>query len=82
MLDCSSRIICINGSCSIDENNEPVCSCDPGYTGERCHVDIDDCIGVDCGDNHRCVDKVNSYDCVCDFVHTGSSCAELSLNEG
>ena len=68
--DCSSSH-CINGSCSLDENSEPVCSCDPGYSGERCHIDIDDCSGVDCSSNYHCVDRVNSYDCICDL---GTSC--------
>lgn len=78
--DCSS-MQCVNGSCSpLNESSESVCSCDPGYTGENCHIDIDDCSGIDCGDNYRCVDGVNSYDCVCDFGYAGNSC-ELS-NEG
>lgn len=77
--ECSS-ILCINGSCNLNENNKPVCRCNPGYTGERCHTNIDDCSGVDCGRNYHCVDKVNSYDCVCDFESTGSSCEHT--NEG
>ena len=33
-------------------------TCDPGFTGELCHV-IDDCLGVDCDGNGRCIDDIN-----------------------
>ena len=59
--DCSS-FHCTNGSCSLSENSEPVCNCDPGYTRERYRIDID---GVDCGNNYHCVDRMNSYYCIC-----------------
>lgn len=77
LLDGCSNFQCVNGSCSLSENSELVCNCDPGYTGEQCYINIDDCFGVDCGNNYHCVDGVNSYECVCDFENTEGSC-ELS----
>ena len=73
-LDPCSNYSCVNGLCVANGSSGPVCTCDPGYTGERCSIDINDCVGVDCGINHRCVDMVNSYSCVCDVGYTGNAC--------
>ena len=36
-----------NGQC-VDVINSFTCDCNPGYTGELCETDIDDCVGVNC----------------------------------
>ena len=55
------------------------CTCDPGFTGEFCH-EIDDCVGVDCSNNGRCLDEENSYACVCNPGFTGESC-QVDIDE-
>ena len=40
------------------------CTCPPGFIGEFCATNIDDCAGVDCGENQRCVDGLLNYTCV------------------
>ena len=45
----------------------PDCSqCSPGFTGTACDINIDDCIGVSCGENGQCIDGLFSYTCDCD----------------
>ena len=56
-----------------DETTEN-CTCPPGFTGLFCDTDIDDCVGVDCGENQRCVDDLLNYTCVCEPGFTGPDC--------
>ena len=37
-------------------------------------VNIDDCMGVNCGANRQCVDGINSFTCDCDPGFTGAMC--------
>ena len=50
-----------------------------GYTGTRCEVNPDDCVGVACV-HGSCVDGANSYRCHCDAGYTGHLC-EHEINE-
>lgn len=68
---------CVHGICSPKFNNSPPCddvsratsfdffkcSCFPGYTGEWCENEIDECLQQPCGEVCNCIDKVNSYEC-------------------
>lgn len=51
-------------------------SCVPGFTGEFCQFEINDCVGVECG-NGECVDEIGSYMCVCNPGYSGESCGEI-----
>ena len=52
------------------------CICDPGFTGELCQTNVDDCVGVDCSGNGRCVDGVNNFTCECARGFSGPLCSE------
>jgi hypothetical protein len=47
---CSGVSCSDNGVCKIVVDSFQ-CTCDPGYTGELCQTNIDDCVGVDCSGN-------------------------------
>ncbi len=74
MNECLSQsIYCNRGNC-VDGEGFATCSCDPGYTGERCEVDIDECAAVNCSGKGVCVDGVNSFNCYCVSGFTGDVC--------
>ena len=39
------------------------CNGEPGYTGQLCQTNIDECEGVDCSGNGQSVYGVNSFAC-------------------
>lgn len=41
------------------------CVCSPGYVGDDCSVDYNDCEDHRCQNGARCVDELNGYSCVC-----------------
>lgn len=41
------------------------CICGPGFTGNLCQTQIDECVSNPCQNGGSCVDLVNSYACVC-----------------
>jgi len=67
-----------NGSC-VPHPNEPrgsgyyECQCIPGYTGNDCETDIDECQSYPCF-RGRCIDGRNKYTCICDPGYVGSNC--------
>ena len=54
--------------------------CQPGYTGKRCDVDINDCLPNPCRNGGRCNDGINTYECFCADGWEGTHC-EININE-
>ncbi|KAM4019790.1 protein crumbs homolog 2 isoform 2-T2 [Anomaloglossus baeobatrachus] len=51
-----------------------VCRCQPGFTGENCSVNIDDCQSDPCQNDGSCVDLINEFMCDCAPGYTGVLC--------
>ena len=64
--------------CSVHCRNFQTCAqCGlSGFTGEFCQ-NIDDCVGVTCSGNGRCVDGIDSFMCECDDNYTGDNCESI-----
>ena len=57
------------------------CSCDPGWSGQDCDVNIDECLanggaGQTCKNNGTCIDGINTFTCDCQPGFTGPLCEE------
>ncbi|XP_053229434.1 protein crumbs homolog 2 [Podarcis raffonei] len=52
-----------------------ICRCQPGFDGETCFFNIDECTSQPCQNGGSCVDLVNSYQCHCLPGYSGVECA-------
>ncbi|XP_067041993.1 von Willebrand factor D and EGF domain-containing protein-like isoform X3 [Acropora muricata] len=49
------------------------CNCAPGFTGDACGTNIDECQSYPCV-RGRCIDELNNYSCICDPGYVGRNC--------
>jgi len=52
------------------------CTCDAGYTGEICDVNIDECESSPCQNGGTCTDQVDGFHCDCTKEWDGVMCEE------
>ena len=50
--------------------------CEPGFGGDRCSVDRDECSVNPCLHGGRCIDRVNAFECRCRPGYTGALCED------
>lgn len=65
---------CSNGGLCKDEVNSFLCTCLPGFQGQRCEEDINECESNPCKNGANCTDCVNSYTCTCPAGFSGIHC--------
>lgn len=73
MDDCAGGPHCLNGGQCVDRIGGYSCRCLPGFAGERCEGDINECLSNPCSADGSldCVQLVNDYLCVCRSAFTG-----------
>lgn len=62
----------VNTSQCVLHSGSPMCLCNPGFSGETCDVNIDDCHNVICLHGGTCLDDVLAYHCTCMPGYTGN----------
>ncbi|XP_025845252.2 neurocan core protein [Vulpes vulpes] len=65
---------CLHGGTCRANGTMYGCSCDQGFTGENCEIDIDDCVSSPCENGGTCIDEVNTFVCLCLPSYGGSLC--------
>lgn len=64
---------CLNGGQCLDGIGRYTCSCPPGFVGEHCEGDLNECLSGPCHSTGSldCVQLVNDYQCHCRLGYTG-----------
>ncbi|XP_067661789.1 protein crumbs-like isoform X2 [Haliotis asinina] len=71
------RISGKNGAtCEIGWNGKPTCDCRPGFTGQWCEVNINDCMPTLCQNGGMCIDGVDRVSCKCPKGYMGDRCQQ------
>ncbi|XP_059785117.1 sushi, nidogen and EGF-like domain-containing protein 1 isoform X10 [Balaenoptera ricei] len=69
---------CLNGGKCIDDcvtgNPSYTCSCLSGFTGRRCHLDVNECASHPCQNGGTCTHGVHSFICQCPAGFAGPTC--------
>uniref|UniRef100_A0A2K5TN48 Protein crumbs homolog 1 n=1 Tax=Macaca fascicularis TaxID=9541 RepID=A0A2K5TN48_MACFA len=69
-----TNLTCYNGGNCTEFQAELKCMCRPGFTGERCEKDIDECASDPCVNGGLCQDLLNKFQCLCDVAFAGERC--------
>ena len=73
-------VVCGENRHCVDGVNMYTCTCDQGFTGRRCDINVDECESVNCSTNGRCIDGVGSFYCECDSGYSGMLCEVASTS--
>ncbi|XP_071129554.1 fibropellin-3-like [Mytilus edulis] len=60
-------------------DNKRNCHCQPGYSGQCCEIELDECMSSPCK-HGSCRDNVNGYTCACNAGFTGINC-DIDIDE-
>lgn len=72
-----------NGLCTLDSNQNFVCSCFEFYSGKSCEKDLRPCSSYPCLKNGTCINIINGssyeFECKCKYPYYSKYC-ELKIN--
>ncbi|KAG8436582.1 hypothetical protein GDO86_007622 [Hymenochirus boettgeri] len=74
------NITCYNYSNCTEGGGNLRCTCFPGFVGERCEIDVDECDSDPCLNGGLCQNLPNRFHCICDMNFAGDRC-EIDLSD-
>uniref|UniRef100_A0A4X2K408 Crumbs cell polarity complex component 1 n=1 Tax=Vombatus ursinus TaxID=29139 RepID=A0A4X2K408_VOMUR len=74
------NLTCYNHSNCTELQGDLKCVCRPGFTGEWCEKDINECESTPCLNGGMCQNLLNTFHCNCDGNFAGDRC-ELDLTD-
>ncbi|XP_053376834.1 neurogenic locus notch homolog protein 1-like [Mercenaria mercenaria] len=77
--ECKLSNPCVHGAC-ISNTGDYICTCDTGWTGRNCSVDLNECRHQPCLHNGTCINRLGSYKCHCSVGWVGKNCS-IDINE-
>lgn len=75
---------CFNNGTCVDQVGGYSCTCPPGFVGERCEGDVNECLSNPCDPRgaQNCVQRVNDFHCECRAGHTGGCHRPAGVGRG
>lgn len=75
---------CFNNGTCVDQVGGYSCTCPPGFVGERCEGDVNECLSNPCDirGTQNCVQRVNDFYCECRAGHTGGCWGRVGQGKG
>jgi len=52
------------------------CECLPGYAGDLCQLDVNECESAPCLNGATCLDMPANYSCICPPAYSGHHCQQ------
>ncbi|MBN3307147.1 CRUM1 protein, partial [Amia calva] len=73
-VDDKKNFTCFNGGNCSESGAGRMCRCLPGFSGDWCEMDIDECRSDPCLNGGFCRNMLNKYQCICDVSFAGEHC--------
>ena len=72
---CNSRDVDYDQEAAAEAGNSGyLCRCKPGFSGDKCQENVNECLNATCFNGGLCIDGINSYECECKWPTTGRYC--------
>ncbi|XP_033110748.1 cubilin-like [Anneissia japonica] len=80
---CSQYATCTNNpGFQMTSGSSYICICNPGYSGNNCQNNVNECSSNPCQNGGTCSDGVDGYTCSCASGYDGPNCEDTTFSCG